>query len=46
MSAQAIRVITRSRFLRNPPFDPQWPMGRHFAPPDGESGVVHFPLAA
>lgn len=41
-SAQIVRAVTHQRFHANPPFDPYWPVGRHFA--EGDLGVVRLPV--
>jgi hypothetical protein len=43
MSVLPARVANSRRFARNPPFDPMWPIGRHFSPP-ADDGLVRFPV--
>lgn len=30
VSSQVVRALTQERWRQNPPFDPYWPVGRHF----------------
>lgn len=38
---QLLRAVAHERYRSNPPFDPHWPVGRHFSG-QGDWGVVRF----